>query len=271
MDKNIVSDLENIFKNIIENNNKEYSTQVIKIIDEKINSIKQNNENNKEKEEQEKINDEINKNLDEKFNSMNNDIKSVNDELKTIKTNVNEITNLISSKFKDIINLFSNNNINENINKKNDEKNFIHFNINRSSRTNNINDFSFKAIDEKMDSPKKQTQHVNFARENSQPLIPINEKLKKNLFKRNKSNKLIIKNNINHEDSFNSIGKENEEEKQYNENENKTKVINILSGLESKLNLLDNYSKTIPDLIKEKISNNIENHILDLGKKSGKI
>ena len=265
IDKNIISDLENIFKNIIENNNKEYSAQIIKIIDDKINNINQNNEINTEKDEKEKINEEITENINEKFNLMNNDIKSVNDEIQTIKTNVNEITNLISAKFKYIIDLISNNN-NDNSNKKNDEKNLISLNINKSSKNNNMNDFSFKAIEEKPESPKNTNQ--NNIRE-SQILIPINEKLKKNLLKKNKQNIMVSKNSNNHDDSFNSLEKENEEEKQYIENENKTKVMNILSGLESKITLLDNYSKTIPDLIKDKISNNLESHILDLGKKIG--
>ena len=38
--------------------------------------------------------------------------------------------------------------------------------------------------------------------------------------------------------------------------------MNILNELESKLSLLDNYTKTIPDLIKDKISSNIENNVL---------
>ena len=61
--------------------------------------------------------------------------------------------------------------------------------------------------------------------------------------------------------------KDNEDDNKYNEAENKTQFINLLSELESKINMLDSYTKTIPDLINDKISKNIENNILDLGKK----
>ena len=92
----IIKDLENIFKNIIENNNKEYNDKIIKIIDEKINNINKEKDinENKDKENNEKIKNEINNNINEKFNSMNKDINNVSEELKTIKTNIKDITTL---------------------------------------------------------------------------------------------------------------------------------------------------------------------------------
>ena len=87
---------------------------------------------------------------------------------------------------------------------------------------------SFKAIDEGVESPEK-LKKINH--ENSEPIIPINEKLKKNLIKKNISNKKINKkiNINNNDDSFCSITKENEEDNKYIDNENKIKAMNILT------------------------------------------
>ena len=57
----------------------------------------------------------------------------------------------------------------------------------------------------------------------------------------------------NNEDSLNSIIKEDIIEN----NESNNKIINILSGLESKLDLIDNYTKDLPNLIKDKLDNNL--------------
>ena len=83
----------------------------------------------------------------------------------------------------------------------------------------------------------------------------FNERLKKKLQKNDKSE----------EDSNDSIILE--EIKKEDLQENKDKIINILSGLESKLDLIDTYTKNVPNLIKDKIGNNLENNILEIGKK----
>ena len=81
----------------------------------------------------------------------------------------------------------------------------------------------------------------------------LNERLKKNLQKNDKINN----------DSYNSAFKEDTIETNDN---NKNKIINILSGLESKLDLIDSYAKDLPNLIRDKLGNNLENNILNIGK-----
>ena len=80
----------------------------------------------------------------------------------------------------------------------------------------------------------------------------LNEKLKKNL-----------QINISNDDSNNSIIKEDIIEN----NQDNNKIINILSGLESKLDLIDTYAKDLPNIIKDKLGNNLENNILEIGNK----
>ena len=82
---------------------------------------------------------------------------------------------------------------------------------------------------------------INSANLNLKPII--NEQHKKNV-------QINFKNN---EDSLNSIIKEDIIEN----NESNNKIINILSGLESKLDLIDNYTKDLPNLIKDKLDNNL--------------
>ena len=291
--ENMISNLENIFRKVIEDRNNEHSKNIMKIIDEKIKNNNNNNNNdinidkNKENNEDKKMPNDIN----DKFNSLNNDINNVNGELKIIKTNIKEVITLISEQFIDITNLLSNNsnptnnnninnsnNINPNLNnntmidikKIEEEKDLSNSNAYKLIKSN-INDFSFKASDDKvLESPKK---IVKIQHDNSEPLIHVNEKLKKNLIKKNLSNKKLAKKNIgniitlNNDESFDSLAKENDDENKLQDSSNKVKAMNILNGLDSKISLLDKYAKTIPDLIKDKIGTNLENHILNLGKK----
>ena len=239
-----LDEVESKLKDIFDNSNKIQNENLIKLYEEKINNIKsiyQSNEANK--------NNEINNNINDKFQLMNKDITNINTELQTIKTNLKEISNTISEQFSNVLNTLKNNN------KAQDNNKVI--NIRKSLIKDNINDFSFKAIEEKIESPtklKKINNNENISDINILNTKPtLNERLKKNLQKNGKTEN----------ESFDSFIKEDI----IDNNDNKNKIINILSGLQSKLDLIDTYTKDLPNLIKDKIGNNLENNILSIGKK----
>ena len=80
---------------------------------------------------------------------MNKDINNINNELQTIKNNLKEISNTITEQFSDLINSLRNNNINSNDIKNSENK---EINLNKALIKDNINDFSFKAYEEKIDT-----------------------------------------------------------------------------------------------------------------------
>ena len=188
---------------------------------------------------------------------MNKDINNINNELQTIKNNLKEISNTITEQFSDLINSLRNNNINSNDIKNSENK---EISLNKALIKDNINDFSFKAYEEKMESPYKLKNKVN-NNENFNEINSANLNLKPIMNEQHKKN--VQMNFKSNEDSLNSIIKEDIIEN----NENNNKIINILSGLESKLDLIDNYTKDLPNLIKDKLDNNLENNILEIGKK----
>ena len=242
-----IAELETKLKNLFENNHKLQNENLSKIFEQKLNNIKSIYESASENKTK-----EINNNINDKYQLMNKDITNINNELQTIKSNLNEISSTILEQFSNILNTFKN----SNSNKSTDNK-IIH--INKALIKDNINDFSFKANEEKIESPlilKKINNNENIPENNLLNVKPVlNERLKKNLQKNGKSN----------DDSFNSIIKEDIIET--NDNNNKNKIINILSGLESKLDIIDTYAKDLPNLIKDKLENNLENNILNIGKK----
>ena len=239
-----LEEIETKLKNIFENNNKLQKENLSKIFDDKINNIKliyESNDANKT--------NEISNNINDKYQLMNKDINNINTELQTIKKNLSEISSTISEQFSNILNSLKNDN-------KSKDNKIIH--INKDLIKDNINDFSFKAKEEKIESPlklKKINNNENIPDNNLLNVKPVlNERLKKNLQKNSKASV----------DSFNSMIKEDIIEANDN---SKNKIINILSGLESKLDLLDTYAKDLPNLIKDKLGNNLENNILNIGNK----
>ena len=238
---NLIKEIENKLKNILANNNKGHNEQIIKTFDEKINMI-----NNITQEIENKKNNELKSSLNNHYESMNKNINNINTELQSIKTNLKEISNTITEQFSSLLN--------------NIKTNLIQVKkpvLNQNNQKNNINDFSFKAPEEKTElspiKPKKMNSNENQIEVMPKPIF--NERLKKKLQKNDKSE----------EDSNDSIILE--EIKKEDLQENKDKIINILSGLESKLDLIDTYTKNVPNLIKDKIGNNLENNILEIGKK----
>ena len=178
---------------------------------------------------------------------MNKDINNINNELQTIKNNLKEISNTITEQFSDLINSLRNNNINSNDIKNSENK---EISLNKALIKDNINDFSFKAYEEKIESPYKLKNKVN-NNENLNEINSANLNLKPIINEQHKKNVQI--NFKNNEDSLNSIIKEDIIEN----NESNNKIINILSGLESKLDLIDNYTKDLPNLINDKLDNNL--------------
>ena len=237
-------EIETKLKNFFENNNKAQSENITKLFEDKINNIKSIYESN----EFNKVN-EINNNINDKYQLMNKDINNINTELEKIKTNLKEISTTISEQFSNILNSLKDNH------KSNDNK---VIKINKALIKDNINDFSFRANEENMESPiklKKKNTNETIQENNNLNIKPVlNERLKKNLQKNDKINN----------DSYNSAFKEDTIETNDN---NKNKIINILSGLESKLDLIDSYAKDLPNLIRDKLGNNLENNILNIGKK----
>ena len=243
--KTNIEGIETKLNDILGKNNKEQNDNIIEIFEEKINNINNiylSNEKNK--------NDEINNNINDKFQIMNKDINNVNSELQTIKTNLKQISDTITEQFTEIINSLKNHNV------KDSKAKVI--NINKTFIKDNINDFSFKNNEEKIESTTKlkkvnNKENINETINTNLNIKPIlNEKLNKNL-----------QINISNDDSNNSIIKEDIIEN----NQDNNKIINILSVLESKLDLIDTYAKDLPNIIKDKIGNNLENNILEIGNK----
>ena len=262
INEKIISNLENIIKKVIENSIKEYINKLFNKIEEKINYIPKNMKVKEEKESEIKNNEIRNKNLNDKFISMNKDLNIVNKELKIIESNIKEITNKFSEQCIEIMNLTSKNNINNEI--------MINNNINNNEGKNikkvlnhNINNFSFGDVDKRKNSPSKYrkaySDNINFKS------LSINE----NLIKKNRTNNKIGRNiNIsNNELSLDSTPKNHKNENKYLSNKMKEQVINNLSELISKISLVNTFSKEIPDLIKDKLTRNLENIILNLNKK----
>ena len=185
-----IAELETKLKNLFENNHKLQNENLSKIFEQKLNNIKSIYESTSENKTK-----EINNNINDKYQLMNKDITNINNELQTIKSNLNEISSTILEQFSNILNTFKN----SNSNKSTDNK-IIH--INKALIKDNINDFSFKANEEKIESPlilKKINNNENIPDNNLLNVKPVlNERLKKNLQKNGKSN----------DDSFNSIIKE---------------------------------------------------------------
>ena len=241
-----LDDIEKQLSNIFDKNNKVQNDNIIKIFEERINDIRNVHESNEKNKTE-----EINNNINDKFQIMNKDINNISNELQTIKVSLKEISDAISEKFSEIINSLKSNNDKGSVNKT--------INVSNSLTKDDINDFSFKANEEKIESPIKLKKINN--NENINEIGNINLNVKPALNERLKKN--LKKNATNIKDSINSIIKEDDIE--YNENKNK--IFNILSNLESKLDSIDTYAKDLPNLIKDKIGNNLENNILDIGKK----
>lgn len=223
----LMTKLEAIFKTEIESSTKESNQQIIKIINDKIDTYQKDVSEAQDK----KLND-----ISNSFNTINKDINNLSDELKSIKTNMNQISTLVSEKFTELLNL---------INPKIQNKINLSQKIEELKLTkNNLNNFSFKDVNDI--SPQKLMRLSPSVTSDTKSLV------------KNKTNK---KSN---DESFNSLAVEDDTSIK---DANKEKAVKLLAELDQKISNLDQYAKSIPDLITEKISKDIKNNLLDLGKK----